>query len=726
MKHTWPRYLASQHDAHETAFSGFLGRLLKRVKSSPVIESLELSMEAPAEMQCVPEIFQDISGKPLLAGPRGMQSYPSAEYDSQDLSALNLKVQSEQEFLSLLRIYIDIQHANFKQQPPAWHARVAKAISSMEIERIRDLRIIPLRSGTWTSAATTKLYFSNIDASEDNKCDLQLPPGININTIDDSAAKDRLRSKLFMQLGARPLNPAEVYRIILDQHRDHGKHFGTWTVDCLIAHAWFLFTSPAQPANCDVKLLRLASQDSAVLHFGPDLYADSPETDIPLSHYFGVGSSIIHYIHGRYLTYAEKADSSLSNAWIKWLRDKLGVRTVPRLLQSDGTISREFQYIIDFRPGNQWLLLLKSHWSQYVSDLSSRSIKDALSQAKVKCSDGQRLPLKDVFLASSSITEEPLCVGRLPMLDVQNGNDPVWAKFHVLGLNTRPNLQFYLRILKSMRADADRRYTDKDFSRVYQGINRNFKDDPKLVKYVYSYFQTAMEKHANLDRTAFAKERLIFVPLPNSSRWIGISECRWTAPECMRETISLKQYYPGLQDLFFNKLGIQNATGLDVANELGRFSNDVSKFHQIKELLLWLSGCIDTKMWVEPTSLSKSETIADRFTLQYRWHADITKSLGDKTIFPVTNVTKHLRASVDTDWFIADKPKLERCFRDKVALLDFTRDELTQLWPLLVKLLVHRRTLTIASRESNDAYGALSLDKALTNRLRSKAIYISR
>ena len=482
LKYTWPRYLQSQGNAYDTAFEGFVNRLVRRVKAQPLIESRESTMEAPSNLEYVPELFTDMSDQPLLAGERGMRSYAAPEYEIDGLSRLGIREQSKAGFLRLLRIYIGIEDKKFKQQPPAWHSRLAKALSSFDTSEVLELRLVPLRSGSWTSAATTKLYFPEIYNTRGDSEGLKLPPGIDVNTIEEGAASDRLRSKLFVQLEASRLDPTEVCTLIIEQHREHGKEYGKWTVECVVAHAWFLFSSSVQPTNCDVKKLRMAAQDSSkILYPGGELYMDTPGTEAPLSHYFGVRNGVIHYIHERYLTYAQEADKSRTEAWVTWLQSKLGVRTIPRL-ELRGSISPEFQYIVDHCPGNAWLVLLKSHWKQYAVELSSSSLQTALSNAKVKCSSGHRLPLKEVYLESQSILDEPLCAGKVAILAVEDSKNAGWLKFESMGLNTRPNLRLYLSTLSSIRTDATRKWGMKDLKRMYEGINRCFKEDPKLVK----------------------------------------------------------------------------------------------------------------------------------------------------------------------------------------------------------------------------------------------------
>lgn len=552
-----------------------------------------------------------------------------------------------------------------------------------------------MRSGGWTSAHATRLYFPRIsDGAE-------LPIGINLNTIEPNAAKDVWRSKLFNQLGVRHLNTAEVYRLIVDQHRDYGKVYGSWDLDCLLAHAWFLFTSPIRPNGYDARPLRVASQNSRVLHTGQELYMDSPESGFSISKYFGAQTTIVHYIHERYLTYAEGVNKARATEFNKWLQDQLGVKTTLRLADM-GEISREFQYIIDTRPGNEWMRLLKVQWHQYAKDLSiTGRLQDVLSKAKVQCTDGQFRQLRDVYLPTGTILSEPLCKGRVPMLAVEDPSDEAWLKFASIGLMIRPDVRFYLDILRGLRAAPHASYTGKDVQRVYDAISRLFEKGKKLVRYVQRRMFDSVV--TDLSSDAFTKENLIYADILGTRRWLKMSECRWSCPDCMRETIELSKRYASLEDFFVKQLGLKSATAMDVARELSLLSGRVDRIKPIKELLMYINSCIgNAKIWDD----------------------QIPKMLGDKKILPVKNITRTLRSCREEDWFIADREKLSSLFQDKVLLLDFSCQEVQKLAPLFEKLIL-RRFLSDRCKERYEFGGNPILHTELTGRLQSKAFHIS-
>ena len=489
VKYTWPRFLISQGNAFGTAFQDFLSRLIKRLKVEPVIESLAMTFEPPKSLHYVPPEFTDASDppKPLLDGGMGIQAFPSHGYHPQDLAPLGLRVQTAEVFLSLLSAFVEVQYKSFRQQPQAWHSQLARAVSLLDRARVRELKLVPLKGDVWVSASATALYFNETEGGLHNaEGGMRIPDGISVNTIAENAAKDGFRFKLYRELGARRLTSAEVYKLIVDQHQSHNSAYGTWDVDSLVEHAWCLFRLHAQPKGCDIRHLWLAPQRSPFLQHGADLYMDSSESGFRISEYFGADTNVIRYIHERYLSRADSEGRIRIAEWHKWLKERLHINTVLRLA-SAGSISPEFQYIIDNKPGNEWMQLLKAQWGRYSRELSAPGgLQDVLSKAKARCTDGQVRQLKEMYLATGAITAVSISTGRVPMLAVDDPLDEGWLKFSALGLNINPNLRFYLSILRNMKTSAPTSYVLKDVQRVYGGIARFFLQDAKLVRYVNS------------------------------------------------------------------------------------------------------------------------------------------------------------------------------------------------------------------------------------------------
>ena len=698
-KITWMKYLQSQGSAYSTAIAGFLDQLTKRLRSESVIQSLASTMEKPAILTCPKKEYMDNGSPPhpLFRGRNGTRSYTATSYSPKDLAVLGILQMSSGDFFALLRDYITRNPTEFSQQPSSWHSRVSAAILSAGAVNVHDLGLIPLRTGRWTSASAEKVYLPNITDG------LVLPIGINVEIIEDNAARDPARCSLFQKLGARQLSSAEVYRLIIEQHRAHGTNYGTWTVETVLAHAWFLFTSPSQPTNYDIRDLRVASRNSKFLHAGDDLYIDAPGSNFRICDYFGGNNNVVRYVHDQYLTYAPP---DVSAKWLVWLQIKLGISTVPKLSKA-GSISPEFRWIIESGPMNGWLHLIKSKWSHYAGELGSFSsdrLRSTFALAKVLCTDGRLRPLKEVYLASSSLLEEPLYQTGIPLLVVDDPKDAGWLNFQRLGLNVRPDLRFYLMILESVQGELIHDLSVKDVLRLYEGINRNFGNNQSLVRYVVR----SLHEHGetNICRNAFASKRLIYIASPIPSQWVHLESCRWSAPDCLPGVLALRERYSTLKELFVGKLDLKDATISDVVQELENVKGQTDKIALIKDLLKALNSCMGGN------------------------HGDInvirTLKKASKKILPVKGDTNGLRSTLDIDWFIADRERLELCFMDKVALLDFTRQEIETLSPLIAKLGLQGRGLSDNYFEKTKAAGESVFLSGLTEQMCSKATFIAR
>ena len=414
---------------------------------------------------------------------------------------------------------------------------------------------------------------------------------------------------------------------------------------------------------------------------------DTPESRQHIRKFFGDYSGLVLYIHERYLTYADEVDPGRSGAWIEWLQEKLGLQTRPKLSRL-GKISPEFQFIITNSPGNSWLILLKTQWQHYQKEISrDDSLRDALSKVNVKCVDGKLVPVKDVYLGSPSIIKEPLHAFGPPILDIEDPKDETWLHFHMLGLKTHPDLRFYLGIVKSMPTIPGRKIVLKDAQRVYEGIYRHIKESPALVV------------------KTFETEKVVFADSSPSGQWLKLSDCRWESMLCLRDVVALKPWYGSLQDFFVGKLALKDATGRDIMAELARRSNQPAQIPSIKDLLLALSSCLGTKLWDEKDN--------------------IASNVARLKVIPVTGPTNPLVSCFD-DWFIADKEDYEQCFKGKVALLDFKDEEVAKVLPLLSKLLHRQRTLSNAVKFRYVPVGEPKFHPSFTERLRSKAFYLSR
>ena len=254
-----------------------------------------------------------------------------------------------------------------------------------------------LRNGCWASASDGSFYFAE---SSDGR---NVPKGIAFDMVDEEAANDRSRRRLYEGLGATCLDLTQVFKIILDQHSCHGQSYLDWTVDDVVAHAQFLHNAPSRPRYYDLSVLKVTARDSDNLHSRKHMYIDDASQQCRISELYGPGNTAIRLIHDLYLDDA-------SSPWLRWLQGELRVATLQKLTDTFRGLSTEFRWLMEMQPSSVWLLLLCDYWDHYSNMLHLYAIRTAIEDAVVLCTDGRSRGLSHVYLATSDVASESLAV----------------------------------------------------------------------------------------------------------------------------------------------------------------------------------------------------------------------------------------------------------------------------------------------------------------------------
>lgn len=476
VKYTWPRFIESQGSAWGTIFQNFSQDLKSRLRQHSVLESQALTLEPPRFLQYVPAILTDGGNppKPLMTASTGFRTYASTRYTRHDLASLGVPQQSADTFRDILVQHVAQEPDLFRANSAGYHSRLAEALLHIGTYRVRGIRLIPLRGGRWISSNEEPFYFAEI------RDGLHVPDGIMVDMIDDGAAQEQWRRRLFTELGAKTLNATQVFELILNQHGSHSQSSRTWTVEDVVKHAWFLHNAPSRPSSYNLSALLVADKSGALRNSG-DLYMDVPGEPSCMSDLFGNDSFTVRMIHDRYFEYAY---SGTFAGWIRWLRHEVGVKTLPKLANPNGSISDEFRWLVGAKPSAVWLNHIKDHWIHYGGTLNhswNASAKRFISSSLVRCVDGRLRKLSDTYLPAFDIAAEVLAAETLPMIAVDIPNDPSWLRFACLGLRTTPDLRFYLDILKGL-PQLRPPTTLSNIKRMYSEIQERSSEDKPLVR----------------------------------------------------------------------------------------------------------------------------------------------------------------------------------------------------------------------------------------------------
>lgn len=146
-----------------------------------------------------------------------------------------------------------------------------------------------------------------------------------------------------------------------------------------------------------------------------------------------------------------------------------------------------------------------------------------------------------------------------------------------------------------------------------------------------------------------------------------------------------------------------NPTASDVVGELLTMVARTDQLSSIKSLLLALSKRVGSSTEEEKKAISR---------------------LTNAKILPMTGDIRFLSFK-DSSWFIADSQPLGRCFQGTVSLLDFDKEGLVELSPLLQFFGVKNRGLSANVKDKTQTSGDEVCHAALTEKLRAKAQFIA-
>lgn len=448
--------------------NGFISRLRKLLRDENVLESQAGYFSRPSELMLVPMSFSDglDPPRPLFDDPLNTFKCVSFNYSPHDLEAMGMSYQTPQHICMLLKW---MSPAQLEQKSSLWHSRLAAGIAESDLSAFHTAKIIPLRDGEWISAAEEPFYLPNMDNIID------VPSGIEVKVISKMACADPARRRLYALLGARQLNESQICNLILDRHRSLSPWNTTLLTPCLVSHAWYLFTYGSLGMTYgDLKLANELGQ--AVL--GGDLYMQLPDRPLQMKEYLPDSLFAAKFVHPDYINQGALGGRS---RWYKWLADTAHVALLPNFLDSrSGSITEEFQYLIDHHPSRVWMMLARDNWRYYNPTLIGKRV----GSISVQCTNGQSCKLEDTYLATSALLQEPLVERYIHLIDVPDPDDLEWLNLSRLGLRTAPDLEFYLTILQGVARTNPSDISEDTILLLYKGIEGHSKEDVSRVRYV--------------------------------------------------------------------------------------------------------------------------------------------------------------------------------------------------------------------------------------------------
>ncbi|RMX86650.1 hypothetical protein D0867_15746, partial [Hortaea werneckii] len=658
---------------------GFLENLIRRLRDSRILLSQGNTLEAPSQLEIVPDYFADDGSppKPLVTASRGLDGYVSPDYDVDDLKQLQIQEMSPREFRDLIKLLT--VSGSQQTKPMEWHSTVAQAFLHIGHPLAYDIALVPLGSGRWAPPSSGDLFLPDYSST------LSVPGGIDIATITRSASLDPSRRLLFERLGATRLGSAQIFEQILKQHRAF-KGVGGCSVEHAVDQAWFVWTCPIRPRQYNLKDLLLSAHDGT-LQKATELYMDDPDGTKKLSDFFGVNNPVVRRLHPQY--FIQTSDEAKLRSWLQWLKNDMKVNTVPKLVGSDGKVTPEFIFIVNNSPSCAWLKLLRDCWSTHSR---SDNVKKFFANVLVDCRGSRKIKLCDAYMPTSDVLKEASDEQMVDLIAIDDPENSSWSKLTPLGLRINPDLPLFLNALLRLQSAPLTSDTAARAKRIYGSLD------------VFARLGSENQKKI---QSAFTNAYLIFVPLqPGGGKWVGKTVCRWKSDACLSKLYDVKAFYNDFVDLFHRTLSIKEANAADILDEMEHLDATTEATSKAVQLLM---------------ALEKQMHVAGEIKVAKE---RLRKNVN---IFPVQGKDDSIsrRSLNDNSWFIADNPRLKKLFKDKVDLLALEDDKLRKCPNLMGRLELDTRALSKCIKEEMVLKGEKKLNQELTNYVRVRAKYVA-
>lgn len=382
------------------------------------------------------------------------------------LKGYGLKIVSPNTILELLEN--DLRSLNSKMHGDEtdgnWYSAVANLLCSFFdrnlslANRLRQLPLIPLRDGTWVSAALNPIYFPKTK-------NISIPKRLDIRVLEFDATFNIERKRLFDHLGVLEADIAAVRASILRAFSplNHGLRLSNYKA---FLHYLYLTHQPEISVKTELafRVGVMNDQKNPVQPHKTDIYLPGETRRFsPQSLLAPCGAAPgfpIQITHATYMqNVPEKPDPSFPS-WEKWLFDFVGVRERLRLVDaSGGSLSEPLIYVHEHRP-EKFLGLLNYLWQNEDSktkrnEILRRNIK-ALS-AKELCGVSYAISFGDTWLPFEGLRDHVSLYMEFPQhfpflkIDSTESADKFsveWSFFaDHFGVNKDENLVFYLTIL---------------------------------------------------------------------------------------------------------------------------------------------------------------------------------------------------------------------------------------------------------------------------------------
>ncbi|KAL2866124.1 uncharacterized protein BJX67DRAFT_372785 [Aspergillus lucknowensis] len=733
-----------------------------------------------SNVRVLPPTICDAQLQPLLPDLDPPQ-YLSSLYDGKDVSFLKsygLQSMNSSDFLD--RLQQDVKKSSSTMRNPdtddKWHSSVAKYLISVLrpkpqeiLTKIKDIELIPLMGGAWTTPWSCSGLFSWFPVYFPKTQGYALPTDGIFKLVAPNADENPHRKELFALLGVQEASIQDVRRRIIANtgrpltygQRRYELHFLYLT-----AHL-----DPTNDSMCTYVNLTLpdSSWNPKSWREGTWYFADGgPYEPQGLLAQFSPRPSILHPFYMQ--DFPEQPEEEI-RSWRAWLSQTFQIREVIPLTAA-GKLSAECLYIARSCPDKFLAFLLKYWTSEGAKIVGNLELIQALLKIEVPCQNGRAYPLGKTYVRTTQLEHADTFF--------RDGERFPWLKLDSLAQTTglcdigvltaaldfghpKSDLEFYLAILQAV-ADENRE-------------KKELLDDSRIFD-LYTRIATRYTESVTRDvsREMIVAQRLIYVPGygSESTSWVFPRECLIAQGGMTRDLFRdiLRIGDIGIDDLLLELEWARNnyidqQLAVDLYQELDkrrpkmndatmkkireRFERDCFIYYELDGKKSWHkpSECL----WAPVTEIkgmihlhNAYEDLADFFieligvptlTLQMVYDKLVSEGNGQtppekiketiwllnsyiqdehdfpdprqvlqSRVFPVKYPSGVVElCSSSVDFAINDRMHLSDLFTGKAKFLDFNVNEIARLEPFLKWTGLHARYLSSSVKEISAVHG---------------------
>ena len=319
------------------------------------------------------------------------------------------------------------------------------------INQLKQLNMVVLRDGSWTSTRIADIYFdSDI---------VQIPTDIKLRIVNSWPSQSPSIKNFYQRLGVQKLSTESVARSILDVYKRSSGHsskeHAQITMEQSVSHVQYLYAANRKTGFEGMFFFDSDGHRAEIGTLYLDLAPDSPNS---LTKKFGPYKDIIKFVHPSYIDVQGWEDSEDQSKYQSWLTTNFGIATILRFVQAS-KLSSDFSNVSQECPQTILLSALRDNWKVYQAQL--RRIADPgvlFSRWQFCCStsgakrsfDEACLPLQQL----KEVVDQSGSPATFPFLQVSEPAED-FVFLSQFGLHTELNLSFLVLVLKELRFSGE-------------------------------------------------------------------------------------------------------------------------------------------------------------------------------------------------------------------------------------------------------------------------------